>query len=44
MAKTVKRRTHPGKTRVAAPKLKRVHHHPPEPEGDYEPDTPGMFA
>jgi hypothetical protein len=29
---------------IVPPKLKRVHHHPPEPAGDYEADTPGEFA
>jgi molybdopterin-containing oxidoreductase family membrane subunit len=29
---------------IVPPKLKRVHKHPPEPEGDFEPDTPGAFA
>ncbi len=29
---------------IVPPKLKRVHHHPPEPPGDFEADTPGEFA
>ncbi|MFI5232785.1 MAG: NrfD/PsrC family molybdoenzyme membrane anchor subunit [Gemmatimonadales bacterium] len=29
---------------IVPPRLKRVHHHPPEPPGDYEADTPGEFA
>ncbi len=29
---------------IVPPRLKRVHHHPPEPDGDFEPDTPGEFA
>jgi molybdopterin-containing oxidoreductase family membrane subunit len=29
---------------IVPPRLKRVHRHPPDPEGAYEPDTPGQFA
>ncbi|HEV8408863.1 MAG TPA: NrfD/PsrC family molybdoenzyme membrane anchor subunit [Gemmatimonadaceae bacterium] len=29
---------------IVPPKLKRVHHHPPEAPGDFEADTPGEFA
>jgi len=29
---------------IVPPRLKRVHHHPPEPPGDFEADTPGEFA
>jgi Ni/Fe-hydrogenase subunit HybB-like protein len=29
---------------IVPPRLKRVHLHPPEPAGDYEPDTPGAHA
>ncbi len=29
---------------IVPPKLKRVHTHPPEPDEDYEPDTPGALA
>ena len=29
---------------IVPPRLKRVHAHPPEPDADYEPDTPGALA
>jgi molybdopterin-containing oxidoreductase family membrane subunit len=29
---------------IVPPKLKRVHHHPPDAPGDFEADTPGEFA
>ena len=29
---------------IVPPRLKRAHAHPPEPDGAYEPDTPGTYA
>ena len=29
---------------IVPPRLRRIHAHPPEPPGEFEPDTPGEFA